>query len=250
MNGRVLALLILVIIVILIIVLLLYRNPHYSLYPYNYLVSNCTESQTFYHDNDLRCMFPQSVEFEAQWTEIRNEAISVLRLPNYNVWREFLTTDDEFWRGWNVFTMRLYGVDIEENMKRCPTVAKLLKAYPYINTAVFSILEPGKTLTPHYGPNKGVLRYHLGLIIPEGNCHLNVGDDIYYWKEGEGVLFDETYLHSAHNETNEVRVVLYLDIPRPMRYHWLQNLNERILDLIGASHHNQRAITTSSKSYN
>jgi aspartyl/asparaginyl beta-hydroxylase (cupin superfamily) len=36
-----------------------------------------------------------------------------------------------------------------------------------MKTAFFSILAPGKHLPAHRGPYKGVMRYHLGLLIPE-----------------------------------------------------------------------------------
>jgi len=35
-----------------------------------------------------------------------------------------------------------------------------------MKTAFFSILAPGKHLPAHRGPYKGVMRYHLGLLIP------------------------------------------------------------------------------------
>jgi hypothetical protein len=38
----------------------------------------------------------------------------------------------------------------------------------------------------------------------------------YHWREGEGVLFDDTFLHDAANEAGEVRVVLWLDLARRM----------------------------------
>jgi beta-hydroxylase len=238
-----------IIITIVIVIVFLCYNPHYGLYPYNYLVGKCINSQTFYHGEELLDIFPQSVEFEAKWMSIRAEAQQVLHLSNENVWREFISAGEEFWKGWNVFTLRLYGIDVEENMARCPILARLLKRYPHIHTAVFSILEPGKVITPHYGPNKGVLRYHLGLIVPnsdnserENECYLKVGDDTYYWKEGEGVLFDETYLHSAHNDTDRLRIVLYLDIPRPMPYGWLNELNDWVLWTIENSSYNRTAI--------
>jgi len=242
-RGVIFWLISLVIVAILIgILIYLYYHPHYGLYPYNYLIDKCVDSQTLYRGNELRNMFPASVEFENNWSDIRKEAYQVLNLKNFNVWREFIAADEDFWRGWNIFTLRLYGVDIENNMERCPRLAKLLHRYTDIHTAVFSILEPGKVISPHYGPNKGVLRYHLGLIIPAGDCHLKVGNDTYYWQEGEGMMFDETYLHSAHNNTNQVRVVLYMDIPRLMPNKLLTSLNDWLLWAIENSSHNRSAI--------
>lgn len=246
-SSKIVFLFIIIIIsvIIIILVILLYNNPHYCLYPYNYIVDKFVDSQTFYHGKELEHIFPESTDFERNWKSIRKDAEQVLHLDNQNVWREFLSADEEFWKGWNVFTLRLYGKDVQRNMEKCPNLARLLRKYPYIHTAVFSILEPGKVITPHYGPNKGVLRYHLGLIVPEdGDCYLKVGGDIYNWKEGEGVLFDETYLHSAHNNTDKIRVVLYLDIPRPMPNKWMNNINDWILWIIENSSHNRKAIET------
>ena len=40
--------------------------------------------------------------------------------------------------------------------------------------------------------------------------------EVYYWHEGEGILFDDNFLHDARNESDQVRVVLWLDLKRPM----------------------------------
>jgi len=59
-------------------------------------------------------------------------------------------------------------------------------------TVLFSILEPGKHLPAHRGPHNGVLRLHLGLIVPEPRERLGirVENQIYRWREGEVVIFD------------------------------------------------------------
>ncbi len=68
---------------------------------------------------------------------------------------------------------------------------------------MFSILEPGKHLPPHRGPYNGVLRLHLGLIVPEPRDQLGirVENEIYRWREGEAVIFDDAYEHEAWNNT-------------------------------------------------
>ena len=78
---------------------------------------------------------------------------------------------------------------------------------------MFSILEPGKHLPPHRGPYNGVLRLHLGLIVPEPREQLGirVDKDVYRWKEGEAVIFDDAYEHEAWNRTPHTRVVLFVD---------------------------------------
>jgi len=88
---------------------------------------------------------------------------------------------------------------------------------PEDNLAMCSIMEPGKKLYAHHGPWCGIIRMHLGLIIPKSNPVINVGKEKYHWKEGELVAFNDTYLHSVHNpkKNGGIRVILFLDINRP-----------------------------------
>jgi beta-hydroxylase len=91
---------------------------------------------------------------------------------------------------------------------------------PGMKTAFFSILAPGKHLLPHQGLNKGVLRLHLGLIIPEPAemCAIRVGSQTRHWEEGRVMIFDDVFEHEAWNRTDGLRVILFVDIMRPMRF--------------------------------
>jgi hypothetical protein len=48
----------------------------------------------------------------------------------------------------------------------------------------------------------------------------------YYWHEGEGMMFDDNQLHDATNNSDEVRVVLFLDLAR--RLPWYLDIVNRI----------------------
>ena len=87
-----------------------------------------------------------------------------------------------------------------------------------MKTAMFSILAAGKHIPNHRGPYKGVLRHHLGLIVPEpaADCRIRVGDEIRHWTEGGSLVFDDTYDHEVWNDTDGERVVLFLDVVRPL----------------------------------
>jgi ornithine lipid ester-linked acyl 2-hydroxylase len=78
---------------------------------------------------------------------------------------------------------------------------------PGLITVLFSILEPGKHLPAHRGPYNGVLRLHLGLIVPEPceRLGIRVENQIYRWREGEVVIFDDSYEHEAWNDTSDTR---------------------------------------------
>ncbi len=49
-----------------------------------------------------------------------------------------------------------------------------------------------------------MLRYHLGLLIPEPEDQLgiSVGGQIAHWSEGQSLVFDDTFEHSAWNDTD------------------------------------------------
>ncbi len=79
-----------------------------------------------------------------------------------------------------------------------------------------SILHPKMRLDPHYGIHSGVWRYHYGLIIPEGDTGLSIEGHTFKWKEREGVIWDDTLLHSAWNETSSPRIIIFADLPRDL----------------------------------
>ena len=81
---------------------------------------------------------------------------------------------------------------------------------------MFSILEPGKQLPPHRGPYNGVLRLHLGLMVPEPReaLGIRVENALYRWQDGEAVIFDDAFEHEAWNRTPHTRVVLFGRLPQ------------------------------------
>ncbi len=166
--------------------------------------------------------FPWVKGFEAQWPVIRAELDQVMRghqqLPNLQDISEdqkHITRDTL----WKIFYLYGYGCRSDENCARCPETTRLIEAIPGMRTAFFSILAPGKHINAHRGPYRGVIRYHLGLMVPEPRerCRIRVGERFGVWQEGQSLLFDDTFSHEVWNETEGIRVVLFMDIDRPMR---------------------------------
>ena len=168
---------------------------------------------------------------ESHYPAIREEAEQVLRvrdaLPNFQdiAPDDILLSDDDRWK-----TYWFVGYDLcdDANCIRSPRTAAVLRAIPGMTTAFFSILAPGKDLPPHVGPYRGVLRHHLALIVPEPaeQAGIEVGGEVRHWEEGRSLTFDDTYVHRAWNDTDGVRVVLFCDIVRPLRWplSWLNRL--------------------------
>jgi ornithine lipid ester-linked acyl 2-hydroxylase len=156
-------------------------------------------------------------------------------LPNFqDISRDqrHLSQDD----GWKTVFFYAYGLRAEGNCRRCPETTRILEALPGMKTAFFSILAPGKHIPLHRGPYKGVIRAHLGLIVPEPKelCRIEVGGEVAHWEEGKVMVFDDCYPHQVWNDTDGTRVVLFLDIVRPLRFP-VSALNWFILKLIAWS---------------
>ena len=91
---------------------------------------------------------------------------------------------------------------------------------------MFAELPPGGKLNPHRDPFAGSMRYHLGLATPnDDRCFIEVDGERHSWRDGQGVVFDETFIHWAINGSESDRVILFCDIERPMRYRWMGAFN-------------------------
>ena len=136
--------------------------------------------------------------------------------------------------GWQSYFFFLLGNRIDESYKRCPETGKLLDSIPGLALAFFSVLAPGMHIKAHRGAYKGVVRCHLGLIVPEPrtSVRMRVGNEMVYWEEGKCVIFDDTHKHEVWNDTDQVRVVLLFDVCRPLPA-LLTSVNKRLLNLAG-----------------
>ncbi|MBI1731813.1 MAG: aspartyl/asparaginyl beta-hydroxylase domain-containing protein [Gammaproteobacteria bacterium] len=183
-------------------------------------------------------VFPWVRQLESHWRDIRAELEQVLQrpdaIPNFqDISRDQvnITQDDR----WKTFFLYGYGYRMDHNCARCPETTRIVESIPGMFTAFFSVLAPGKHIPLHRGPYKGVLRCHLGLIVPEpgARCRIEVGGQEARWEEGKCLVFDDTYKHQVHNDTPGMRVVLFLDIVRPLRFpgSWLNYFVLRLIRL-------------------
>jgi beta-hydroxylase len=172
---------------------------------------------------------------EQDWSTIRAELDVVLRrreeLPNFqdiSVDVKSIQRDNQ----WKTFMFLGYGKVSEENLRHCPETARILRKIPGLKTAFFSILSPRKHIPAHRGPYNGVLRLHLGLLVPEPRqkCRIRVASDYLVWEEGKAVVFDDSFNHEVWNDTEGVRVVLFVDFERPVRFPF-NLLNKLVLTL-------------------
>jgi beta-hydroxylase len=106
---------------------------------------------------------------------------------------------------------------------------RLLRDMPSVKAAMYAELPHGALLKSHRDPYAGSLRFHLGLATPnDDRCFIEVDGQRYSWRDGEAVVFDETFIHWAQNDSGATRLILFCDIERPMRYRWAQAVNRWI----------------------
>jgi beta-hydroxylase len=189
--------------------------------------------------------FPWIQKLESNWYLIREELDQILQykdtLPNFQEISEDqtdITTDDR----WKTYFLYGFGHKAEANCERCPETTRLVEQVPGMKTAFFSILDPGKKIPPHRGPYKGVMRYHLGLKVPDPKeeCWIRVADEVRHWEEGQSLLFDDTHEHEVQNNTDGMRCILFMDVVRPFTPP-VDTLNNLLIKAISVSPFVKRA---------
>jgi hypothetical protein len=123
-------------------------------------------------------------------------------------------------RRWSASYLWRGGALVPENAGRCPATIAALEAAPIPRIAgrspmaLFSMLRPHTRIQPHHGLLNTRLICHLPLLVPS-NCALRVGNETRAWREGETLIFDDSFEHEAWNESDSIRVVLLFEIWRP-----------------------------------
>lgn len=169
----------------------------------------------------------------ARWPEIRREwdswAGAGRRLPRIE---ELLGE----WQGndgsWRAGLLVADGRPAGPLPAAFPVTVRALREVPDLRSALFSVLDPGAEIPDHSGPNAGVLRYHLGVDCG-ADAGLRVVDAVVAYRDGEGVLFDDTATHAAWNRGDRPRVTLFCEVYRalPPRARIRNRVVQRVLSL-------------------
>ena len=171
---------------------------------------------------------PELAKLRENWQVIRDEALDLFdqgrikASDGYNDWG----FNSFFRSGWKRFYLKWYDDALPSAQRMCPRTVALLESIPCIKGAMFATLAPGGRLVTHRDPFAGSLRYHLGLVTPNADsCYLSVDGERYSWRDGQGVIFDETFIHWAENTSGKDRVILFCDVERPLRTRAMRAVN-------------------------
>lgn len=236
-----------------------YGTGQWMTAPMNVLIAN-----TVIDDEDLLPFppmhnFPDHSILKSNHSAIRDEVLNLYQNEGMSKIKGdmFFTkiADDN----WKKFYIKWYSDVLPDAHEKLPFTSKLIESIPQIQCAMISVLEPGAVITPHVGPFRGSLRYHLGLQVPSANvnakfnnpkpamdlseytngdkngdeqfesisnlCYILVDGIRYAWQNGEGILFDDTFVHEVRNDTDEMRVILFCDVKRNLCSSFTNTLN-------------------------
>jgi ornithine lipid ester-linked acyl 2-hydroxylase len=192
------------------ILILSYLYYHYNI---NKLI---LLDQNFYNINDID---PKLNNIYINLGSIHNE---IKKISNWTQWPEKYLYNEKIGK-WNIYPFFAFDTWVNENCNKCPYIYHFIKSIPNIKLATLSKMDPFVTLTPHKGwgnYSNNVIRCHFGLRIPENKCYISVTSDnsheeIKYLENNKWTIFDDSKLHYSSNQSNEIRIVLIIDIHRP-----------------------------------
>lgn len=163
--------------------------------------------------------FPWSAALEDGWADMREELDAlgerggeILPLAKVSPDHHRVAKDGK----WKSFVFEAYGYHVARNRELCPKSAALIDQVPGLVLAMFSIMEPGTYVPLHKGVSKALINGHFALDVPEGDCRIEVGGETRGWEEGKLLLLDDTFPHQVWNNTKRNRVVLLMQIRRPV----------------------------------
>lgn len=185
------------------------------------LADPLVERKPLYNSQEKLARFAGAAILEANAPAILVECEGILRdTISYHE----IDPNQSIQERWRVHMLIYMHEVVEPNSSLAPITSALLQRCiregSMIRNAFFSVLPAHACISTHSGYMASVLRYHLGLRIPareshaDPACFLEVGGLKYAWKSGEGLLWDDMFLHAAHNHSNAHRTILFLDVVR------------------------------------
>lgn len=181
--------------------------------------------------------FPEHAEFESEFDSIKQEVgratADLSRIPltkdtfsgeNVEIGKDVRVDPDGNEIGWRVLLISA-GSTFTKDADRFPTLKRLIaKHADKVLSCAISIIPPETMIPRHVGYYKGLLRYMLAVEVPaeREKVYLCCNDEVVTWEEGKSVMFDDTFPHKVMNRTKQRRIVVYMDIRRPVSG-WLLN---------------------------
>lgn len=154
---------------------------------------------------------------QEHWQTIRDEVATILNEEGHfsDEGEQLLHVGD--WKQYELFSR---GEKIQENCEKTPVTCGLIEKFPEARSCKrgqvkFSVLDPGTHIWPHCGPTNSRLRAHLALDAETERTFIRVAEQNRAWKEGNWLIFDDSFEHEVWHNGTVPRLVLIVDFWHP-----------------------------------
>lgn len=159
-------------------------------------------------------LFPAAERVRRSWGAIRDEYEANVRRGTDHVVDVFNPTGPKI-PGWRSVNFQTYLWRYHRARRAFPETVRLLESIPQLTSAFINVLEPHSAVPVHVGDSNAIVRFHLGLDVPAGDCGVRVGPETRQCGTGQMLAFCDAHEHEAWNATGERRVVFIFDLMRP-----------------------------------
>jgi aspartyl/asparaginyl beta-hydroxylase (cupin superfamily) len=162
--------------------------------------------------------FPESAELVLRFDELRDEVDRLVDVRDLTPYGDIdPVRAAQVSTGWRLYYAYMLGVVNDRAHEDVPLLVGFAERTPRVVNAIVAQLPPGVGLDAHEGPYAGILRYHLPLRVSTDNPpSLRVGTEYHTWSEGRPILIDDTFDHQVYNESTGTRIMLIIDVLRPL----------------------------------
>lgn len=173
-------------------------------------------------------LFPWRDELEDSYQDIREEILAGMDVSAHG--RPYLKDSHRLegaqWKplvnkmSWASIHLYSGGVANDAVIDKFPITLDALARLPIATTngkpseVFISVLAPHTRIPEHFGVSSAILTAHLPIDVPPG-CGLKVHEETRVPEPGKLMVFDDTWEHSAWNDSDQPRVVLIFELWHP-----------------------------------
>ena len=199
----------------------IYEHPKHR--PQGFSIKYDT-APTFFDSN----MFPWREQLELRYPDIRKEILAGLNVASDG--KPYLTKrhrlEGKLWEplvnkmSWASVHLYQNGVANGKVVHKFRQTLEALAGLPLATTngkpseVFISVLAPHTRIPEHFGVSSAILTAHMPIVVPP-DCGLKVHEEIRAPEPGKLMVFDDTWEHSAWNNSDQPRVVLIFELWHP-----------------------------------
>lgn len=161
-------------------------------------------------------------ELENNYNIIKDELLNLKNENKTNGFQQYKNSNDLGATDighWNVFYFILHHLEFAENIAKFPKTMDIINNInepTLFKHSLISCLSPNSHIIGHNGPTNKKLRVYFPILLEENSNILRIDQETITLKEGECIIFDDSFNHEAWNKSKiKSRFVLIFDIYHP-----------------------------------